>query len=186
VRSYLALNAASLDKYKGEGYINRQGVDFPRLSAARRQGLHEPGGQLGAQPPGLLLLGVARATRAVRQRLRLQHHLAGPTIRPGVADSVPTPPSGSAAVAAGLPASAGQAGSNTNYWALHPNPVDFATIRGSSLFQLRDNLDPHGRPVVLLHARQRRRLDGRQRVRQAHSWQELRTTSTCRPRPAAT
>lgn len=48
------------------------------------------------------------------------------TVRPGVADTVPT--------------NVGPAGNDANFWALFPNPVDFASIRGQSRFALRPNL----------------------------------------------
>ena len=48
------------------------------------------------------------------------------TVRPGVADTVPN--------------NVGPAGNDANFWALFPNPVDFASIRGQSRFALRPNL----------------------------------------------
>ncbi|WP_372782111.1 TonB-dependent receptor [Phenylobacterium sp.] len=139
-RAYAAINGADVDKYKGGGDINRKGFDARIYQPLKGSDFISLAGSWVRNRP-FFYFSASRAQLAqFGNDFDYNTMWAVPTIRPGVADGVATPLSGAAAVAAGLPASSGQAGSDTNYWALHPNPVDFATIRGSSKFTLTDNL----------------------------------------------
>jgi iron complex outermembrane receptor protein len=64
-----------------------------------------------------------------------------PTAVNGQIDTPAGSASGSPAISPGqLQGSAGASGYDGNYWALHPNPVIFGTIRGASKFSLTDKL----------------------------------------------
>jgi iron complex outermembrane receptor protein len=139
-RAYFATNLASGDKYRGEGYVRRtgfdarvyqplQGADFISLAASY------------VKNRTIFYFGPSRAQLSqFGETFDYNPVWIAPTITPGKADLVPIVPVGAAAVAVGLPPNAGQAGAQTNYWSLHPNPVDFGSIRGSSLFTLPHNL----------------------------------------------
>jgi len=139
-RAYFAANYAEGDKYRGVGYVRRtgfdaqifqplQGSDFVALAASYVK--NRTIFYFGPSRAQLLQFGPSFDYNPV---------WVVPTIRPGVADSLPIVPVGAAATAAGLPANAGQGGAETNYWSVHPNPVDFGSIRGSSKFDLGHNL----------------------------------------------
>jgi iron complex outermembrane receptor protein len=140
VRSYLALNYATADKYKGEGYISRQGVDFRVYQPLAGKGFMSLAGSWVRNRPDFYFSASRAQLATYGNEFDYNTVWLVPTIRPGVADPVAAQLTPAQTAAAGLPLSATQAGNATNYWALHPNPVDFATIRGASLFQLRDNL----------------------------------------------
>ncbi len=139
-RAYFATNYASTDKYRGEGYIRRTGFDARIYQPLQGQDFVSLAATY-VKNRTIFYFGPSRAQLAqFGPTFDYNPVWVAPTVRPNVVDTVPTPPIGSAATAAGLPANAGQAGSDTNYWSLHPNPVDFGTIRGSSLFTLPHNL----------------------------------------------
>jgi iron complex outermembrane receptor protein len=140
LRAYLAINGASLDKYKGEGYINRRGVDFRVYQPLSGTSFVSLAGSWVRNRPDFYESGSRAQLATYGNNFDWNTVWIAPTIRSGVADVVAAQLTPAATLAAGLPLSAQQQGNNTQYWALHPNPVDFATIRGSSLFQLRDNL----------------------------------------------
>ncbi|MBS0363135.1 MAG: TonB-dependent receptor, partial [Proteobacteria bacterium] len=70
------------------------------------------------------------AAGAGKNTLDWNNQWAVPTVTPGKADATPT----------GTGPGFLQSSSDTNFWALHPNPVIFGTIRGTSKFTLMDNL----------------------------------------------
>ena len=139
-RAYFAANYASGDKYRGEGYVRRtgfdarvyqplQGTDFVSLAASY------------VKNRTIFYFGPSRAQLTqFGPTFDYNTVWVPPTIRAGVVDVLPTVPTGTAATAAGLPANAGQGGAETNYWSVHPNPVDFGSIRGASKFSILDNL----------------------------------------------
>jgi iron complex outermembrane receptor protein len=135
-RAYISGNYAYADKYKGEGYINRIGADFRVYQPLYGGSFMSLAGSFARNRPDFYFSASRAQLAQFGNTFDYNPIWAVPTIRPGVADAVATPPIGAAAIAAGLPANAGQAGSDTNYWSLHPNPVDFGTIRGTSLFEL--------------------------------------------------
>jgi iron complex outermembrane receptor protein len=139
-RAYVSGNFVREDKYRGEGPIIRRGFDARIYQPIEDKGFVSIAANWASNRP-YFYFGPSRA--------QLQQWGPGfdynpvwvaPTFHTGVADGVVTPPTGAAAVAAGLPSNAGQAGSDTNYWQLHPNPVDFGQVRGASLYHITNNL----------------------------------------------
>jgi iron complex outermembrane receptor protein len=135
-RAYISGNYAYLDKYKGEGHINRIGADFRVYQPLSGASFVSVAGSWVSNRPDFYFSASRAQLAQFGNSFDYNTVWQVPTRRTGVADGVATPPTGAAAIAAGLPANAGQAGSDTNFWQLHPNPVDFGTIRGSSLFEL--------------------------------------------------
>ncbi|HEX3699154.1 MAG TPA: TonB-dependent receptor [Phenylobacterium sp.] len=139
-RAYFSGNYARADKYKGEGPIVRRGLDARIYQPLGDKGFLSVAANWASNRP-IFYFSAGRSDLAnFGKNFDYNPVWVAPTITPGKRDTVPTPPTGAAAIAAGLPADAGQAGSDTNFWALHPNPVDFGQIRGSSLYHLTDAL----------------------------------------------
>jgi iron complex outermembrane receptor protein len=139
-KAYLSANYARADKYKGEGPIVRRGVDARIYQPLGDKGFISLSGNYASNRP-IFYFSAARSDLAAWGKNFDYNPVWIPqTAIAGHADVVPTVPTGAAAIAAGLPANAGQAGNETNFWALHPNPVDFGQIRGASLYHITDRL----------------------------------------------
>ncbi|THD77945.1 MAG: TonB-dependent receptor [Phenylobacterium sp.] len=139
-RAYISGNYARADKYKGEGPLIRRGLDARVYQTLGDKGFVSLAANWASNRP-IFYFSASRAQLAqFGTSFDYNPVWVAPTAINGHADTVPTPPTGAAALAAGLPANAGQAGSDTNFWGLHPNPVDFGQIRGSSLYHLTDKL----------------------------------------------
>lgn len=139
-KAYISGNYARADKYKGEGPIIRRGLDGRVYQPLGDKGFLSLAANWASNRP-IFYFSAARSDLAKFGKDFDYNPVWIPqTARPGVVDTPPSVPTGAAAIAAGLPANAGQAGGETNYWALHPNPVDFGQIRGSSLYHITDKL----------------------------------------------
>ncbi len=125
-RSYFSLNYIDADKYKGEGDITGWGAD----------------GKIYQPLKGDDFVSVAYTGQQNRPYFYESNSLAqiaqyGRSIDYNTQWVVPTAINGHADGIAGATASPGQEqGNDGNYWALHPNPVDFGDLRGSSRFDL--------------------------------------------------
>ena len=145
-RMYLTGNYDHSDKWVGAGpemkegfdariYQPLKGSDFMSLAASYvlEHDYFYDGSSIAqfAQP------GVSKST------LDYNTQWSVPTARPGIADT-PLASCGtlinSGCVNGFQQGSAGSSGLDGNFWALHPNPVVFGTIRGQSKFSLTDNL----------------------------------------------
>ena len=124
-RAYASFNMQDSDKYRGSGTIPRIGTDgaiyqplnflssdsFAKLSWTYDQERAD------------FYYSFSRAQLALYGRDADYNTLYfNPTARPGVADTVPTTTQYGA--------------TDSNYYALHPNPVDFGQIRGNSYLNL--------------------------------------------------
>jgi iron complex outermembrane receptor protein len=139
-KAYISGNYARADKYKGEGPIIRRGLDARVYQPLGDKGFVSLAANWASNRP-IFYFSAARSDLAkFGKNFDYNPVWVAPTVRAGLVDTVPTPPTGAAAVALGLPDNAGQAGGDTNFWALHPNPVDFGQLRGSSLYHLTDHL----------------------------------------------
>lgn len=139
-KAYISGNYARADKYKGEGPIVRRGLDARIYQSLGNKGFLSLAGNWASNRP-IFYFSAARSDLANWGKNFDYNPVWIPqTAIAGHADTVPSVPTGAAAIAAGLPANAGQAGGETNYWALHPNPVDFGQIRGASLYHITDRL----------------------------------------------
>jgi iron complex outermembrane receptor protein len=139
-KAYLSANYARADKWKGEGPIVRRGADARIYQPLGDKGFLSLAANWASNRPYFYFSASRSDLAKFGKNFDYNPVWVAPTVRPGVRDTTPTPPVGADATAAGLPANAGQAGSDTNYWALHPNPVDFGQIRGASLYHITDRL----------------------------------------------
>ena len=125
LRAYISANYTNSDKYRGSGQVSRQGIDARVYQSLGDKGFVSLAANYASNRPDFYF-GPSRAQLAQFGRGFDYNTLwQPPTVTPGKADTVPT---------------GGPAGSDTNFWQLHPNPVDFAQIRGSSLYHLTDQL----------------------------------------------
>jgi iron complex outermembrane receptor protein len=139
LRAYISGNYAYADKYKGEGYIKRIGADFRLYQPLEMLGggsFVSVAGGFVRNRPDFYESGSRTQLATYGNNFDWNTIWLPPTIRPGVADVVAAQLTPAQTLAAGLPLAAQQQGNNTQYWSLHPNPVDFGTVRGSSLFEL--------------------------------------------------
>jgi iron complex outermembrane recepter protein len=136
-RMFLSANYDHADKWVGAGdemkegwdariYQPLKGTDFLSLSASYV--LEHDYFYDGSSPSQFAQFG--------KNTLDYNTQWVVPTARAGVVD---TPATGSA-VAPGQEQGAGSSGTgyDGNFWALHPNPVIFGTVRGASKFTLSD------------------------------------------------
>ncbi len=132
-RSFLSVNLADAEKYKGLGNIAKYGIDGR---------IYQP---LGKDKDFLSLAFTYAQDRTYfyendtlakfaqfGPQLDFNTQWQVPTMRPGVADSVGGP---SSPTAPGF-----LQGNDSNYWKVHPNPVNFGIIRGGSRFTLMPKL----------------------------------------------
>ena len=125
-RSYFTLNYVDANKYKGEGDITGWGAD----------------GKVYQPLKGDDFVALAYTWQANRPYFYESDSLAqiaqfGRSIDYNTQWVVPTAINGHADGVAGVTAAPGQEqGNDSNYWKLHPNPVDFGDLRGSSRFDL--------------------------------------------------
>jgi iron complex outermembrane receptor protein len=141
-RFYLAGNYDHADKWVGAGdemkegfdariYQPLKGTDFVSLAASYTVE-HDYFYQTSSPAQfGQTSLGIGKNT------LDYNTQWVVPTARPGVAD---TPATGGPVAPGQEQGSATGTGYDGNFWATHPNPVIFGTIRGSSKFSLNDKL----------------------------------------------
>lgn len=136
VRSYLSFNEIRSDKYKGGGNITRWGLDGRVYQPLDNNGFIGASFTWASNRPYFYYSGSAAQLAQYGNGFDYNTVWAPETATPGKADTVPTP------AGAG-----GMAGNDSNYWALHPNPVDFGDIRGQSRFNFGDKatltVDPY-------------------------------------------
>ena len=130
LRSYFSVNYVDADKYKGEGNITGWGAD----------------GKFYQPLKGDDFVAVAYTWQSNRPYFYESSSFAqiaqyGRSIDYNNTWVVPTAINGHADGIAGVTASPGQEqGNDANFWQLHPNPVDFGDLRGSSRFDLTHNV----------------------------------------------
>lgn len=131
-RAWFSTNYVNSDKYKGEGTLNRIGVDgkiyqpvgdndFISLAytyVKERSYFYE-----SSSPSQFAQFGTS---------IDYNTQWAVPTVTPGKADGIGGPSSGTSP---GF-----EQGNDSNFWALHPNPVDFGDIRIQSKWDLSHNV----------------------------------------------
>lgn len=130
-RAWFSTNYVDSDKYKGEGTLNRIGVDgkvyqpvgdndFISLAytyVKERSYFYE-----SSSPSQFAQFGTS---------IDYNTQWAIPTVTPGKADGIGGPSSGTSP---GF-----EQGNDSNFWALHPNPVDFGDVRIQSKWDLSHN-----------------------------------------------
>jgi len=125
-RGYLSVNYVDANKYKGDGDITGWGSD----------------GKIYQPLKGDDFVALAYTWQSNRPYFYESSSFAqiaqyGRSIDYNTQWVVPTAINGHADGVAGVAAAPGQEqGNDSNYWALHPNPVDFGDLRGSSRFDL--------------------------------------------------
>jgi iron complex outermembrane receptor protein len=132
LRGFLSVNLADADKYKGEGNLAKYGIDGRIYQPLKDQDFLSLAFTYAQDRTYFYesdsLAKFAQFGDAVDYNTQWQV----PTIRPGVADSVSGP---STPTAPGF-----LQGSDSNFWKLHPNPVNFGILRGGSRFTLMPKL----------------------------------------------
>lgn len=137
-RMYLSGNYDYADKWVGAGTEMKEGIDFRVYQPLKGSDFVSLSGSYilehdyfyeGSSPSQFAAPG------AGKDELDYNTQWAVPSTTPGVANGVPT------GTGPGfLQGSAGASGVDGNFWALHPNPVIFGTVRGASKFSLTDKL----------------------------------------------
>ncbi len=133
VRMYLSVNNVTADKYKGAGVIKRFGYDGRIYQPIGDRDFISASFTMAHNRPIFYFSGSADQIAKFGWNFDYNTSWAVPTQTPGAVDTVPP-----ATAVAGDPSF--QAGGESNYWALHPNPVDFANLRGQSKFHFGDKL----------------------------------------------
>ncbi len=140
IRSYLSFNEIKSDKYKGGGDITRWGIDGRVYQPLDNNGFLGVSFTWASNRPYFYFSGSQAQLATYGRDFDYNTKWIPETATPGKADTVPVTPT-----LAGQPDY--QAGAETNYWALHPNPVDFGDIRGQSKFNFGDKatltVDPY-------------------------------------------
>lgn len=145
-RMYLSANYDKSDKWVGEGPLMKEGFDAriyqplkgsDFVSLAASYVLEHNYFYQSASPAQFAQPGVSKST------IDYNNQWAVPTARGGVVDT-PQTVAGTLINGGSIPGfqqgSAGASGLDGNFWATHPNPVIFGTIRGGSKFSINDKL----------------------------------------------
>jgi iron complex outermembrane recepter protein len=145
-RMYLSANYDKSDKWVGEGPLMKEGFDAriyqplkgsDFVSLAASYVLEHNYFYQSSSPAQFAQPGVTKGT------IDYNNQWAVPTARGGVVDT-PQTVAGTLINGGSIPGfeqgSAGATGLNGNFWATHPNPVIFGTIRGASKFSLNDKV----------------------------------------------
>ncbi len=127
IRTYLSANMTNADKWKGEGKIKRWGLDGRIYQPLDNNGFIGASFTWASNRPTFYYSGSAAQLAAWGNSYDYNTVWKPETVTAGKADTVPT-------TTATAPDPSFQAGAETNFWALHPNPVDFGDIRGQSRF----------------------------------------------------
>lgn len=131
LRSWLSANYVDAQKYKGAGDLKRWGFDGRLYQPIANDGFLSLSFTYASDRPDFYYSASPAQLAQYGRNFDYNTQWAVPTAVKGVADIVATPV-GTGAV--------NQAGNDSNYYALHPNPVDFGSIRGQSKFNLAHNL----------------------------------------------
>ena len=138
LRSYISFNDTGADKWRGEGTLGRWGVDGREYQPLDNGGFLSVAYTWASERSDFYFDGSTAQEQQFGYNFDYNTAWAVPTAVSGTADKVATPTgTGSAA----------QAGNDSDYFALHPNPVDFGDIRGQSKFNFGDKatltVDPY-------------------------------------------
>jgi iron complex outermembrane receptor protein len=128
-RAFLSTNYTHSDKYKGGGTIERTGVDFRVYQPLRDKDFISVAATYNSNRPYFYYDASLAQYAAYGRQMDYNVLWAVPTVTPGKADGI------------GGPSSAGTSpaflqGNDSNFWGVHPNPVDFGDIRVQSRFDL--------------------------------------------------
>jgi iron complex outermembrane receptor protein len=126
-KAWLSANYASSDKYKGDGTLNRKGVDFRVYQPIRDTDFISVAGTWVSERSFFYYDATPPQYAQYGRNLDYNTAWIVPSVTPGKADTVPSGPKSDIAYAQG---------DDSNFWALHPNPVDFGDIRVQSRFDL--------------------------------------------------
>jgi iron complex outermembrane receptor protein len=130
-RGYLGVNYTNVDKYKGEGDIERFGLDGRIYQPLHGDDFVSAAFTYASNRPYFYESSSKAQFAQFGQNMDFNTRWAVPTATPGVADGVVP----SSASAPGF-----EQGNDSFFWKLHPNPVDFGDIRFQSRFDLTHNL----------------------------------------------
>ncbi|MES1200158.1 MAG: TonB-dependent receptor [Pseudomonadota bacterium] len=126
--SYFSVNYTDAQKWKGEGDIERFGVDGRIYQPLSGSDFLSVALSWASDRPYFYQSGARSQLATIGNDFDYNPAWGVPTVRPGVADAIANGTGAYSAI------------NDTNYWALHPNPVDFGQIRGQSRFSLTDHL----------------------------------------------
>ncbi len=127
LRSYLSFNWADANKYKGRGEIKRWGFDGQVYQPLSGTDFLSVAFTYASDRPIFYYSGSLAQYAQYGQKFDYNTQWVVPTVVAGKADGVATGTGGGLTYAAG---------NDSNYYALHPNPVDFGDIRGQSRFAI--------------------------------------------------
>jgi len=136
LRGYISFNDADANKWRGDGQLKRWGSDGRLYQPLDNGGFLSVAYTWAAERSDFYYDGSLSQQAQYGYDFDYNTAWAPETAVAGTADKVPTP--------AGV---GGAAGNDANFWALHPNPVDFGDIRGQSKFNFGDKstltVDPY-------------------------------------------
>ncbi len=125
-RSFLAVNYVDADKTKGEGTITRWGLDGRVYQPLKGDDFLSVGFTYASDRPYFYQSSSPAQYAQFGRSIDYNTQWAAPTAIAGKADGI-----------AGATAAPGfEQGNDSNFWKLHPNPVDFGDIRGQSRFSV--------------------------------------------------
>ncbi len=135
--SFVSGNFVHAQKYKGDGTLTRQGYDFRVMK--QFSGGHDFISLTGTwvyNTPYFYYDASRAQLASIGGRTDFDYNTVwvAPTAINGHADTTPSGPAPTPTNVTGF------AGSDTNFWKLHDNPVKFGVLRGSSLFTLFDGV----------------------------------------------
>jgi len=126
--SYFAVNYTDAQKWKGEGDIERFGVDGRIFQPLSGSDFMSVALSWASDRPIFYQSGARSQLATIGKDFDYNPTWGVPNAINGTADPI------------GFGAGPYSGINDTNYWALHPNPVDFGQIRGQSRFSLTDHL----------------------------------------------
>ena len=127
-RSYFSLNYVDADKYKGEGDITGWGADGKIYQPLKGDDFVAIAYTWQSNRPYFYESDSFAQIAQFGRSIDYNTQWVVPTAINGHADGIAGPSSGAAP--------GQEQGNDSNFWQLHPNPVDFGDLRGSSRFDL--------------------------------------------------
>ena len=138
LRSYISFNTTGADKWRGAGELKRWGLDGREYQPLDNGGFLSVAYTWVSERNDFYFDGSAAQEQQFGYNFDYNTAWQAPTAVAGSKDGIATPTAGG---------SAGQAGNDANFYAVHPNPVDFGDIRGQSRFNFGDKatltVDPY-------------------------------------------
>jgi iron complex outermembrane receptor protein len=122
--SYIAYNYQDSDKYRGSGTLPRQGLDAAVYQPLSGKDFIKIAGTYVEERADFYYSASKANLAQFGDKFDYNQFF--------IPISATTPTS--------VPAAGGEAGGDTNFYALHPNPVNFGDVRGQSYFDLTDKL----------------------------------------------